>query len=145
MAVAWCRRHWVAAEVMTEAPRLASRQPALHRHVVDEATQWCTQHGPHDVRPKAIARARDSNPEGVRGVRCEGEREDSASVVCATLSKLPVDRHTHTHADTYLPQPAMAATRRGPKSRAGFQPACVSGAYREMSVATVKPIKNGAN
>lgn len=67
MAVAWCRRHWVAAEVMAEAPRLASRQPALHRHVVDEATEWRTQHGPHDVRPKAVARARDSNPEGVRG------------------------------------------------------------------------------
>ena len=33
---------------------------------------------------------------------------------------------------------------RGPKSRAGFQPACVSGANRLMSAATVKPMKKGA-
>ena len=43
------------------------------------------------------------------------------------------------------PHPAKYATRRGPKSRAGFQPACVSGANRLMSAATVKPISSGVS
>eukprot|EP00438_Fugacium_kawagutii_P035083 Skav205136 [mRNA] locus=scaffold3411:150282:156646:+ [translate_table: standard] len=41
------------------------------------------------------------------------------------------------------PQPPSAAMMRGPKSRAGFQPACVMGAYRGSRTATVMPMVNG--
>ena len=42
-----------------------------------------------------------------------------------------------------LPQPAKYATIRGPKSLAGFHPACVKGAYNARSIATVNPISPG--
>src|SRR5438046_2702387 len=44
-----------------------------------------------------------------------------------------------------LPNPANTATMRGPKSRAGFQPAWVTGANKLISAATVQPTKNGTS
>ena len=41
------------------------------------------------------------------------------------------------------PHPAKKATSRGPKSRAGLKPPCVSGASRLIKTATVNPTKNG--
>ena len=41
------------------------------------------------------------------------------------------------------PQPAAAAIRRGPKSRAGLKPAWVSGEKSEMRTETMNPMKKG--
>ena len=38
----------------------------------------------------------------------------------------------------------IMATTRGPKSRAGFSPACVRGATRQITEETVRPIQSGA-
>ena len=44
-----------------------------------------------------------------------------------------------------VPQPASAANKRGPKSRAGLKHACVKGAMTAMSTATVRPMNTGAS
>src|SRR5712691_5639193 len=43
-----------------------------------------------------------------------------------------------------LPHPRKYARSRGPKSLAGFRPACVRGAIMEMIAATPSPITSGA-
>jgi hypothetical protein len=67
----------------------------------------------------------------------------SATVAPSTAPTMGPNMYTHAPWKATDFQPAHHATKRGPKSRAGLNPACVNGAKTAMRAPTVKPISGG--